>query len=1000
MHEARNDAIADDNSDESRMFIVDTRGDAKNLQYGSLHRYSVPSYHRIGYGRLIGMSCNVRINRDETTETAAVLSRTHEHGRHTSSRPLNRRGQQQYEKRLRFIDGSCAADKQEFRSDYIALRSNRKRKRGSESPEQKVSTEVDYRSIDGKAKPSQRLNDEDLEYASDSDLDPTMDVLGLELRQQNASLTRRTKEQPIEVEAWLDLVEHQAKVIRSNVATTPLTRTERRTLADVRLSIYELALKPISKGKVGHESLLLGMLDEGSLIWDTAKLTSKWTEALKVCPGSITLWMRYLDFVQTNHVTFRYEKCKATYVECLQILHNARAGTTTGERDGVRLAQLYVFVRFTAFVREAGYDELAYALWQLLLEYHFSKPPDIPHNGSEMEHLEQFWDSDVPRIGEQDAQGWLHNAQHGNRATRHVAPANAVPLNPDQPFLGFAEQELAMLPKLHLPATADDDSSTSDPFRHVMFSDFHDVLEILLGDLPQLSLVDAFLVFMRLPLLPSDGSAFTSHNWGADQYLRCDMVGSSASGRFDCGILSNERRTVFSLLRPALKPFRDFFAGVGVRGGDIIPFVDQVLDRLVAAQSHDDSLAEYSLGFKLQVSLTETRKAARRLLKVRPSSLRLYNAYALVEASSENSGLKADEVWATALTMSDSFDDKAREDAIILWHSWMLTKLHDGHLDDALHLLLCQSDDALDPKRQSCQEVAVTATQKLKTARLFENGWERMVHQRKYGHAALFAECHMWFDYLTNGTSLESALERCQRYHAKLACVDLPGAEELLRQAQAVMLKLHIDRQRPYKPALLRIEVAQSIQRFPSNSLFLELYSQIGAHFRLQDRIRTSLRDEVMGGSTATVIGWSFAIAEEFHRCTAEVSGSTENSVRSTFARALLAPDSTVKHSQALWAKWFDFEHPSRYDHMSPPRVITQAQRKQAQQRARQVFLDGLRHLPWSKAWISMGLEAFTRNGGMTQKELRQVYDVLAERELRARVGLEQMEDLIASMGT
>ena len=71
---------------------------------------------------------------------------------------------------------------------------------------------------------------------------------------------------------------------------------------------------------------------------------------------------------------------------------------------------------------------------------------------------------------------------------------------------------------------------------------------------------------------------------------------------------------------------------------------------------------------------------------------------------------------------------------------------------------------------------------------------------------------------------------------------------------------------------------------------------------------------------------------------------------------------------------------------------------KQALQRARQVFLDGLRSLPWCKPWVIMGLHAFARDGGLSPKELRQVYDVLGERELRVRVGLEEMADATAKI--
>src|ERR1700748_3320365 len=40
--------IREDEFEESSLFIIDRRGDAKNVEYGSLHRYAVPNYHRTG----------------------------------------------------------------------------------------------------------------------------------------------------------------------------------------------------------------------------------------------------------------------------------------------------------------------------------------------------------------------------------------------------------------------------------------------------------------------------------------------------------------------------------------------------------------------------------------------------------------------------------------------------------------------------------------------------------------------------------------------------------------------------------------------------------------------------------------------------------------------------------------------------------------------------------------------------------------------------------------
>jgi hypothetical protein len=55
------------------IFIIDRKGDVKNLAYGSIHRYSVPPFHRAGAGGVLGIPSYVRIDRDYGDEKGIVL---------------------------------------------------------------------------------------------------------------------------------------------------------------------------------------------------------------------------------------------------------------------------------------------------------------------------------------------------------------------------------------------------------------------------------------------------------------------------------------------------------------------------------------------------------------------------------------------------------------------------------------------------------------------------------------------------------------------------------------------------------------------------------------------------------------------------------------------------------------------------------------------------------------------------------------------------------------
>ena len=59
--------------DASVLYIIDREGDVKNLVYGSIHRYSVPPFHRIGAGSVLGAKRSLKIDRDVTDEKVIVL---------------------------------------------------------------------------------------------------------------------------------------------------------------------------------------------------------------------------------------------------------------------------------------------------------------------------------------------------------------------------------------------------------------------------------------------------------------------------------------------------------------------------------------------------------------------------------------------------------------------------------------------------------------------------------------------------------------------------------------------------------------------------------------------------------------------------------------------------------------------------------------------------------------------------------------------------------------
>lgn len=106
---------------DSKTFIVDIRGDPKNIEYGCLYRYSIPNYHRSGSGYVVGAMSGQRIDRNASTDKTIVLdvrSRVSESRSILSARTGNSSRQAPE------VVSSTALDVAELGQDIIELKSD------------------------------------------------------------------------------------------------------------------------------------------------------------------------------------------------------------------------------------------------------------------------------------------------------------------------------------------------------------------------------------------------------------------------------------------------------------------------------------------------------------------------------------------------------------------------------------------------------------------------------------------------------------------------------------------------------------------------------------------------------------------------------------------------------------------------------------------------------------------------------------------------------------
>lgn len=210
-----------------------------------------------------------------------------------------------------------------------------------------------------------------------------------------------------------------------------------------------------------------------------------------------------------------------------------------------------------------------------------------------------------------------------------------------------------------------------------------------------------------------------------------------------------------------------------------------------------------------------------------------------------------------------------------------------------------------------------------------------MVSIRSNEHAGVFNDLRALLEYLATGTNLDAAVEVYDAFIGELARRSLTGPDSpvheicLLRKSR--LLYLHSTTAKPFKPATLRLCLETSLSVFPQNSAFLSLFTWNEARTKIENRVRTVIRDRVLAEGGETVIGWLFAIWAELRMGV----HFNVHAVRSLFERAVEC--SRTKSSPALWALFVEFE-----------------MRQRDGNRARNTLMRGIRNCPWSKGTLEI----------------------------------------------
>ena len=982
-------------------FIVDQKGDLNNLVYGSNHRYSIPLFQRAGAGRVMGAPSDIKIDRDYGDDKGIVLSHRTHFKSNFREKYVFSKIERDRPRILKIRPGPDVGSLVETELDFLSLqkpqRKKRKRANAEETSESDQDT-IDYRSIRGKAKASDQLVEEDLQYAteSESSASETGRVMKLDQRsrQRTAELSQIVEKHPHDIDAWISLIDHQDTLINSVNDRRRITNAEIRSTADIKIHMYEKALDK-ARTLSDRERLHLGLMSEGAKVWGINYQSDRWEQIAKDNIDSLLLWKSYVSFKQTTFSTFRYEEVKEVFVKRIKLLRAALSAVEAGGENALYQQLLYVLLRLTLYIRESGFAELAVATWQGLLEFNFFAPSQIDSPSQKFALFMAFWESEVPRIGEIGALGWCRFAENEDSSLPpEPASDEAANLRDKRHlFASWAKSEQCQAKASRVPARTMDEVTENDPFRVVLTSDIEEYLISLPSDSKTLrrSMLDSFLLFCRLSQIagPKEIPSYDMFiSGGLLERLPSQtwQFGDVQAWNADNGAETNIKSVFETPVSNFASSSETMFAGTWFNGleswtacygGDNGPVPYQWIRTALQQLTHShfsDDFGEYYLAFEWRNGPETIKKVSKALLKQHPSSLRLYNAYAMIEQSRGNKEA-ASGVFSAALNMSRSMAEGDRKHAIYLWKSWIWAALEDADNNTALRRILAIVDG--DP------EISVAATTLLKAKQHLLSNRDYSLSSGDASVAVVYAECVALFEYLSSTSATEaqsnhqgdinSALASYSKFSQMLRVRRLASStsHELFLQS-ATRLLYHHARIGPFRPALLRDHLTNFLMLFPQNTIFLSLYAFNESRLRIDNRVRSMLLSTALTFQNDTLTSRLFAIHFE-------IKHGTIHSVRSAFESALSTR--VASSSAGLWKFYilYCLQTPQFYPHI------------------KDVWYRGLRACPWAKELYVLGFERLERF--VEFEELKGTWRVMGEKELRVHIHLEDLFEEIGEMG-
>ncbi|XP_028805517.1 protein NRDE2 homolog [Neltuma alba] len=363
-------------------YFVDSHGDPDNLAFGCIYRMDIAQYKPYNPLKPSGLhvkSLYWRNQRDSLLERDGDVdeldAKLKTSGRYWSAKHMALERHKNF-KRIRLVAPKMSADL--TTEDFIPLSDIKTTHRAVESESVSMASALEESWED-------------------------------EMFRKTREFNKLTRERPHDENVWLAFAEFQDKV-----AGMQRQKGARLQTLEKKISILEKAidLNP------DNEELLLCLLKAYQMRDSSDILIGRWEKILLQHSGSYKLWTEFLHVVQRDFSRFKVSEIRKMFAHAIEALSASRsknfrqvhqAADPSSLDPGIvqlELGLVDIFVSLCRFEWQAGYRELATALFQAEIEFSLFCPPLHLTEQGKQRLFEHFWNSEGERVGEEGALGW------------------------------------------------------------------------------------------------------------------------------------------------------------------------------------------------------------------------------------------------------------------------------------------------------------------------------------------------------------------------------------------------------------------------------------------------------------------------------------------------------------------------------------------------------------------------------------------------------------------